>query len=394
MTVCEYLVPQQFDVMLGQSWVAIGEHLGFASVGGLPIYSFFSYLLVFETLAIIHKKGASYIHLISIILFVVANPFLAIEQDKSPKKPLHLRLVQANISNFLKLESEGGNFPSVQKVIYEYYKHSTLPYKLNGGKPDLIIWPETAYPYGIYTKKDDMSETKLPHVFKQVSDQMSSELLIGGYDLKYLNSKVTYDSEYNTAFHVSKKGKLLNTYHKHILIPFGETLPFGPLNEYLAKFIDNIAYFAKGERFTLFNLASGHRLISTICYELLKPEFLRNYLNAQDKRPHAIVNLTNDSWYGKTQEPYQHLFLAKWRALEFNLPLIRSTNTGVTSVIMPNGKEPQRLDIGKTGSLDIALSLGDTAPTVYQKYGLTTLFPLWAIYLIFHLLLLKLKNDD
>jgi apolipoprotein N-acyltransferase len=106
-----------------------------------------------------------------------------------------------------------------------------------------------------------------------------------------------------------------------------------------------------------------------------------------------MINLTNDSWYGDTMEPEQHLFLAKWRALEFNLPIIRSTNTGITSVIYPDGSESKRLEILKTGNLDLSINLPLQEATFYQKYGFATILPLWIIYLIFHLLLLKLKND-
>jgi len=208
-----------------------------------------------------------------------------------------------------------------------------------------------------------------------------------------MNPQTNFKSEYNSAFHINNEGILEKTYHKHILIPFGETLPFGPLNKFLSQYIQNISFFSEGIKYPLFNLGSDHTFITTICYELLKPEFIRSYLNSIKRRPGAIINLTNDSWYGDTMEPEQHLFLAKWRALEFNLPIIRATNTGISSIILPNGQEPKRLGILKTGNLDFSLQLYKTAPTPFQIFGFATILPLWIIGLIIHFLLLKLKNE-
>jgi len=393
LTLFEYVIPQQFDVMLGQSWVILGEYLGFASIAGLPIYSFFCYLLVFESLNFIKNRKYSKFNSISIILFIILNPIIG-NSLTLDSNPLNIRVVQANISNFLKMESEQGGYASTGQVIDRYRVLSLAKYE-TGKKLDLIIWPETAYPFAVKTNKEDISYSYTPSVFNEVAQTQDAEMLAGGYDIKNSDHNETlFKTEYNTAFQVSKNGKLKNSYHKQILIPFGETLPFGSfINELLSKYIENISFFSEGEKFTLFNLDSGHKLITTICYELLKPEFIRSYLNSLNERPHAMINLTNDSWYGDTMEPEQHLFLAKWRALEFNLPIIRSTNTGITSVIYPDGSESKRLEVLKTGNLDLSINLPLQEATFYQKFGFATILPLWIIYLIFHLLLLKLKHD-
>jgi apolipoprotein N-acyltransferase len=94
---------------------------------------------------------------------------------------------------------------------------------------------------------------------------------------------------------------------------------------------------------------------------------------------HLIVNHTNDSWYGDTAEPHQHLFLSKWRALEFRLPIVRSTNTGISSVIYPDGSESRRLGVGEKGSLDVAVPLGSGEATPYQRFGI---YPLVALFVL------------
>src|SRR5690606_21675085 len=93
--------------------------------------------------------------------------------------------------------------------------------------------------------------------------------------------------------------------------------------------------------------------------------------------PDFLLNLTNDSWYGDTAEPYQHLFLAKWRAIEFGIPMVRSTNTGITSVVYPDGSESERTGIYEETSLEISLPHSKSAPTPYQRFGILIMWVIW-----------------
>lgn len=97
-------------------------------------------------------------------------------------------------------------------------------------------------------------------------------------------------------------------------------------------------------------------------------------MNKLKEEPMFMINLTNDSWYGKTSEPEQHLFLAKWRAVEFNIPILRSTNTGITLVVFPDGSESQRTKIFEEDILKIDLSLNKREKTFYQKWGVGVSF--------------------
>jgi apolipoprotein N-acyltransferase len=393
LTLCEYLVPQQFNVFLGQPIIALSKYLGFAHIAGLPIYSFFSYLLVFEFINLFKFKRINFFNYATIFLFIIMNPFFVPKKNVEDRIETNVRIVQANISNFLKVDSEKGTYASVGQVISRYSTLSTIPSPFSRAM-DIIIWPETAYPFSLKTNLENISDTSVPIVISQIAVKQNSNLFIGGYDSQRKNGDSSYfKTESNTAFHISDSGELIDLYNKQVLIPFGETLPFGPLNKYLSSYIENISFFKEGEKFTLFSLENGSKFISTICYELLKPEFIRDYLNSLKVRPHFMINLTNDSWYGKTMEPEQHIFLAKWRALEFNLPIIRSTNTGISSIIYPDGTESRRLGVFETGNLDIKTSFGVNDRTLFQRFGLFMIFPLWFLYFIFHLLRIRLRND-
>ena len=389
LTLLEYFTPQQFPAMIGQPWAAVGRHLGFANIGGIPIYSFFSFLLIMEVIHTLKFKKFSRLNLAVVFIFIFSNPLVDFSSSEQDPKNLNIRMVQANISNFLKMESEEGGYASVNEVLERYQDLSLRPYPF--GEADLLIWPETAYPFAIESNKSDFARSEVPAVFRKIALLQSSALFIGGYDING-ESEGYYQSEFNSNFHINQEGKLENVYHKHILIPFGETLPFGPFNEKLSRYINNISFFSEGTRFPMFEIHTGHQFINTICYEILKPEFVRTYLNQQKKRPHALVNLTNDSWYGDTAEPEQHLFLASWRALELDLPIIRSTNTGISSFINTDGEEVKRLGVGVTGNLDLSVQLGRRSATIYQIFGFFALVPICFALFIFHLILLKLKR--
>lgn len=141
-------------------------------------------------------------------------------------------MVQANIGNFIKVSSERGEKDSYEAIIQKYYRFSTK----GDQKPDLIILPETAYPntfFGNYTRLD--------RVFKDIMQEKDSEMLIGGYDQNQSTSPFDlYETVYNSSLLLSE-GKVKTSYHKNILIPFGETLPFGPLNHQVVAFLPGVS---------------------------------------------------------------------------------------------------------------------------------------------------------
>jgi len=291
--------------------------------------------------------------------------------NKNLQYKYQLRIVQANIGNNLKISSEEGSPLSIKKVYKRYFDLSTknLP-----TKTDLIIWPETAFPNSISSKSINNLEYPLPKILHSISEYTNTDLFFGGYDHNMKSFNQHFQSEYNTAFLLSSKSKQLTFYHKIKLIPFGEGLPFGPLNKFLSNYINNISYFAAGDKFTLFKTSKDLKFTAAICYEILFTNFIRNQINRLKEMPQAIINLTNDSWYGDSSEPFQHLFLTKWRSLELQIPIIRSTNTGITSVLYPNGSEGQRLKLNEIKSLDVAVIAPPIEKTIYLKYGIWTLF--------------------
>jgi apolipoprotein N-acyltransferase len=72
------------------------------------------------------------------------------------------------------------------------------------------------------------------------------------------------------------------------------------------------------------------------CYEDILPDLVRRLAR---RRPNLLVNVTNDAWFGDSSEPYQHAALARLRAVEHRVDLVRATNSGVSTVVAATGVE-------------------------------------------------------
>ena len=359
MTIMERYFPQQFPSYVGSPWLNLAPYLGLAPILGVVAFSFMTYwvsLEAFTQLALKKFRPQVWISLVAFIALNAVSPLKSLPSEKT----LPIRIVQANIGNFLKVSSENGDENSLSSIIKMYRDLSVTN---NGFEPKLIVWPETAYPNAFHG-----SGAQIDSVFQDIMTNTNSEMLIGGYDQDPTKSPFDF---YETIFNASlllSENKMKVAYHKNILIPFGETLPFGPLNRTIVSIVPAVSLFARGDGTPLMETRDGFRFVTPICYEILESNYMRTLLN-QYGGNHFIANHTNDSWYGDTAEPHQHLFLAKWRALEFQLPIVRSTNTGITSVTYPDGSESRRLDVNTEGILDISLPIGSGEATVYQKFG-------------------------
>ncbi|HXH32458.1 MAG TPA: apolipoprotein N-acyltransferase [Bacteriovoracaceae bacterium] len=369
MTMLERFTPQQFPSYVGSPWLHLTPYLGLAPHLGVVAFSFMTFWVCLEAVTQATTKNFRPQVWVCFAVFVLLNAAMPLGKVKF-ERTLSVRVVQANIGNFLKVSSEKGDFNSYESIARKYQELSITQ---NGFRPELIVWPETAYSNTFSTRASGLDQ-----IFVDILTSSGAEMLIGGYVQDPTKSPFEiYESIFNSSVLISDL-KVKASYHKNILIPFGETLPFGPLNNQIVSVVPAVSLFARGHGTPLMETRSGLRFITPICYEILESNYMRSLLN-QWKDNHFIVNHTNDSWYGDTAEPYQHLFLSRWRALEFQLPIVRSTNTGITSVIYPDGSESKRLGIGQTDILDVKLPISPGHNTIYQLYGA---FPILAIFII------------
>lgn len=169
---------------------------------------------------------------------------------------------------------------------------------------------------------------------------------------------------FNTAILLDQRGRVLGTYDKVFLLAFGEYMPFGETFPGLYDAFPAAGHFSAGNEVRTFPWGD-ERLGIMICYEDIMADFTGKLA---DLHPNAIINVTNDAWFGKTSEPWLHLALAVFRAVENRVELVRATNTGVSAFIDPTGRltAATRLEGAETLIGDVPMMHG---ATVYGAVG-------------------------
>ncbi|MFO0728633.1 MAG: apolipoprotein N-acyltransferase [Myxococcota bacterium] len=191
---------------------------------------------------------------------------------------------------------------------------------------DLVVWPESAY--------NGWIQKGTPSVSDPVTQGLNKPILFGA---------LTWDRGpdgprgYNSAVLTSSTGAVLGTFDKVVLLMFGETLPFAETFPILKKWFPQSSTFTAGTTFRHLRMREGPALLPMVCYEDLMPGFVRKMWDL-DGPADALVNVTNDSWYGDSDEPLEHLTLALFRSIETRRSLIRSTNTGISALVDPAGR--------------------------------------------------------
>lgn len=270
------------------------------------------------------------------VIFVALFSWWGLQRSdawKGGDKNLRVLMVQGNIGNLEKVMAEKG--AGFQREITQRYfrltRQALQQNLLNGGAPvDLIVWPESAYPdflgnhnhFRFYSSQ-----------FEDFVRDIQTPIITGSYANDPPEAAERRD--YNGMFLYGRDSVAQSpAYHKTYLLIFGEYVPFGEMFPVLKRLNPGGPGFGRGSGPVIWNY-EGLRVGPQICYESLYPDFSEALVK---KGAQILVNLTNDSWFGPGFEPRQHMIMTLARGVESRRPLLRSTNTGITTAILADGQ--------------------------------------------------------
>jgi apolipoprotein N-acyltransferase len=228
-------------------------------------------------------------------------------------------VVQANMSLFGKRRDKQEGL----------MRHLKLTEELKQGGPlDLVVWSETSVVSAI-------EEELAPVAYSmQFASRLGVPALFGGVLVRRVPDAREYVL-FNSALLSDASGNVVGRYDKQYLLAFGEYLPFGDTFPVLYELSPHSGKFTPGK--TLKPLPLGeHEIATFICYEDILPSFVNSIVRSGN--PDLLVNITNDAWFGDTTEPWIHLALAQFRAIEHRRFFVRSTNSGISAFIDPVGR--------------------------------------------------------
>ncbi|MCJ8520425.1 apolipoprotein N-acyltransferase [Pseudorhizobium tarimense] len=260
---------------------------------------------------------------------------------------LAVRLVQPVLDQSRKLENSDR-----AAIFEEHLALSALPPQPGSRRPDVIVWPETSVPFILTESQDALS--RIAEILED------GQILIAGAVRVEYAAAGQPPRFYNSIYVIDSNGQILGASDKIHLTPFGEYVPF---EEWLRKWgVNNLVAlpggFSAAANRSLLTLPSGQTLYPLICYEAIFPQ----EVGAEVAQADAILNITNDAWFGDTPGPYQHFQQARLRAVENGLPLLRDANSGISAVVDPYGRIVNGSAFNSKGVVDASIA-GGTVPT-------------------------------
>lgn len=277
-----------------------------------------------------------------------------------------IAVTQGNVGNAEKLQSE-------QKSQYHNFiidKYSTRTAEHLAKSPaDLLIWPETALP---------MAFDKAYHFGKDQKKVLENvqywgiPLVTGAYSLNKQERDYRGDDVIrNSVFYINpNRDFAAPPYFKTNLLAFGEYMPFGELIPKLYDLLPFVGVYAKGSGPVVARVQLKEkeiRLGPQICYDSLVPGFSRDLAK---NGAQVIYNVTNDAWFGWWAEPFQHGWMTLARAVEVRRPLVRSTNTGISTAILASGEILEQSPINEGWAHTFEVRYKKNPPqTIYTRFG-------------------------
>jgi apolipoprotein N-acyltransferase len=259
--------------------------------------------------------------------------------------------------------------------------------------PDLIVWPETSYPYGYIVIDPAVEMGVLERQVRSITTKITAEdwvdrkkavtddlhLWADRAKVPMLVGSIFYDHQpgalgrFNSAILLVPDRPAVQFYHKMHLVPFGEYVPFIETLPWLSVLTpyrgDKVPRLNVGRTPICLTLGK-YRLAATICFEDTVPQVVTAFFQEAGPggRPDVLINLSNDGWFHGSAELDMHLAIGVFRAIEHRVPLARAVNTGLSALVDGNGEIRATLPKDSKGVLSVAIPL-DGRVSLYTRFG-------------------------
>ena len=342
------------------------------------IYNIYVFYLDFG-----HVQIKKLIYILFLIIIPISCSLILSLSFKYSGKKINVLVAQTNLDPNTKFENQSWKFE--KKLFYDLTNNVT-------DSIDYVIFPET-YLSTQFTLINDKpiqyNRNQIAHIIRMVEKYKNLNIILGATIDHFLDGQKI--KKYNSVLQINSDS--LSYYHKSKLVPGAEQLPFRNYLKYFFK--DNFLSLAGGagnlsvqDSISLIEF-NDNKIASLVCYESVFPNHVREFI---DKGAQAIFIITNDGWWGDSQGRKQHNSYARIRAIENRRYVVRSANTGISSVINPLGYFEKIIDPNKTDTFITPISLL-SSKTFYVKYGNILIFIYLAVVLVLSIIINR-KNKD
>ncbi|WDE12164.1 apolipoprotein N-acyltransferase [Thalassomonas haliotis] len=329
LTVLVNFVPQLLPGNLAHALYLTPLQIQLADIGGVPLVFFVLHCVNFLLAAGVllwrsQRQKSLGCFILAAVVFLANLAYGAVKTDRIADKlarentRLTLAMIQPNLDISLRTrEAWLAKRETMRALIQEAEKQQLV---------DLMVVPELPVPLSYKNYLEDR------HFFDEIKGH--GDLLLTA--IQPLDKSRDSDAGYFNTMELISGGQVSHQYFKQKLLPLGEYLPFEQQLPFLRGWFPGAANYQSGQEFQLLPLAvaGGVNILPLICYEAVFSDFVGVGVGLGGN---LLVNTVNDAWFGQSPGGKVHLALSLFRAVEYRLPLVRATNTGITGIIDPGG---------------------------------------------------------
>ena len=324
-TVIVSLFPTSLPGNIAHSLYVYPSFIQLVSIGGIPLLFFIvivvNLLLAKSVIAFEHDKKKAILSLMQPILVITLVYSFGVWKldyvvpSQTEMRELSIGFIQP------KLERED--------AIEQLY---TMSEQLVAENPsmDLLVWPEIPARFSYAASRKDRME-----VNKLIAKLEKPMLIVSGHVYGHgVDPDDPLSEYYNAAHLINQERALTATYSKQVLVPFFEFVPGESYFPVLRKLFPNTHRYISGDEEKIFKLNEEVSIIPLICYETVFPDITRRFIK---EGGNIIINLSNDIWLGQERASEYHFALGMFRTIEYNVPWVRVTNSGISGVVSASG---------------------------------------------------------